>query len=119
MKTMESSRLLARAKSDVGKLSTRHDPGTDHGNLGCADAVTRILHDGQLIKAAKNKATPDWDSLLVAAGGQPTPNKPTTRADFYSFLDNNVVDQSHVDAIKREADHQREQISKTPPLPQQ
>ena len=39
------SKLLARAEADVGVLSTSKDPGTDHGQLGCADAVTRILHD--------------------------------------------------------------------------
>src|SRR6516164_191088 len=42
-----SQSILEAALADVGKLSTKNDAGTDHGNLGCADAVTRILH-GQL-----------------------------------------------------------------------
>jgi hypothetical protein len=37
------SRLLAEAKAEVGVLSTKDDPEADHGNLGCAVAVTHIL----------------------------------------------------------------------------
>ena len=40
-----SQSILEAALADVGKLSTKNDAGTDHGNVGCADAVTRILHD--------------------------------------------------------------------------
>ena len=65
-----SSRLLARAKADVGKLSVRNDPGTDHGNLGCADAVTRILHDELGFSLPKTLSTDELYHELVSGGWQ-------------------------------------------------
>jgi peptidoglycan hydrolase-like protein with peptidoglycan-binding domain len=63
-------RLLARAKADVGKLSTRNDRGTDNGNLGCADAVTRILHDELGFSIQSTFSTYGLKNELVAAGWQ-------------------------------------------------
>jgi hypothetical protein len=64
------SKLLARARADVGVLSTTDDPGTDHGNLGCADAVTRILHDELGFSLPKTLSTDELYDELVAAGWQ-------------------------------------------------
>ena len=38
-------KLLYRAIKDIGVLSTINDRGTDRGNLGCADAVSKILKE--------------------------------------------------------------------------
>jgi hypothetical protein len=58
------SKLLARAKADVGVLSTADDSGTDHGNLGCADAVSRILHDELGFSLPKTLSTDElYDEL--------------------------------------------------------
>jgi hypothetical protein len=58
------SKLWARAKADVGVLSTADDFGTDHGNLGCADAVARILHDELGFSLPKTLSTDElYDEL--------------------------------------------------------
>jgi hypothetical protein len=62
------NKLLARAKADVGVLSTSDDPGTDHGQLGCADAVTRILHDELGFSLPKTLSTDELFDELVHAG---------------------------------------------------
>jgi hypothetical protein len=59
--------LLARAKADVGVLSTSDDSGTDNGQLGCADAVTRILHDELGFSLPKTLSTEELFDELVAA----------------------------------------------------
>jgi hypothetical protein len=60
------SKLLARAQADVGVLSTSDDPGTDHGNLGCADAVTRILYDELGFSLPKTLSTDELYDELVS-----------------------------------------------------
>ena len=62
------SKLLARAQADVGVLSTSDDAGTDHGQLGCADAVTRILHDELGFALPKTLSTDELYDELVAGG---------------------------------------------------
>jgi hypothetical protein len=62
------SKLLVRAQADVGVLSTSDDPGTDHGQLGCADAVTRILHDELGFSLPKTLSTVELFDELVSAG---------------------------------------------------
>ena len=62
------NKLLARAKADVGVLSTSDDPGTDSGQLGCADAVTRILHDELGFSLPKTLSTDELFDELVNAG---------------------------------------------------
>jgi len=61
------AKLLARAKADVGILSTSDDSGTDNGQLGCADAVTRILHDELGFSLPKTLSTEELFDELVAA----------------------------------------------------
>jgi hypothetical protein len=61
-------KILARAKADVGLLSTLNDAGTDHGNLGCADAVTRILHDELGFSLPKTLSTDELFDELKSAG---------------------------------------------------
>jgi hypothetical protein len=62
------NQLLARAKADVGVLSTSQDAGTDGGQLGCADAVTRILHDELGFCLPKTLSTDELYDELVHAG---------------------------------------------------
>lgn len=62
------SKLLARAQTDVGVLSTSDDPGTDHGQLGCADAITRILHDELGFSLPKTLSTEELYDELVSGG---------------------------------------------------
>jgi hypothetical protein len=62
------SKLLARAQSDVGVLSTSDDAGTDHGQLGCADAVTRILHDELGFSLPKTLSTDELYDELISGG---------------------------------------------------
>jgi hypothetical protein len=64
------SKLLDRAKADVGVLSTSEDAGTDQGQLGCADAVTRILHDELGFSLPKTLSTAELYDELVAGGWQ-------------------------------------------------
>jgi hypothetical protein len=61
------AKLLARAKTDVGVLSTSNDSGTENGQLGCADAVTRILHDELGFSLPKTLSTEELFDELVAA----------------------------------------------------
>jgi hypothetical protein len=63
-----SQSILEAALVDVGKLSTRNDAGTDHGNLGCADAVTRILHDQLGLPIEKTLSTDELYDELRKAG---------------------------------------------------
>src|SRR5271165_5560890 len=65
-----SSKLLSRAIMDVGKLSTKADPDTEAGELGCADAVTRILHDECGFPIDKTLSTVELFSELQKAGWQ-------------------------------------------------
>jgi hypothetical protein len=53
---------------DVGKLSTKADPGTANGELGCADAVTRILHDECAFAIDKTLSTDELFQELKKAG---------------------------------------------------
>jgi hypothetical protein len=61
-------KLLARAQADIGVLSTSEDAGTDHGELGCADAVTRILHDELGFSLPKTLSTDELYDELVSGG---------------------------------------------------
>lgn len=71
------AKLLARAVADVGKLSTRSDVGTDRGNLGCADAVTRILHDELAMSIALTLSTDElYEELKKANWKLVDPNTP-------------------------------------------
>jgi len=65
-----SARLLSRAIMDVGKLSTKADRGTVGGELGCADAVTRILHDECGFAIDKTLSTDELFQELKKAGWQ-------------------------------------------------
>lgn len=59
--------LLAAALADVGKLSTRNIAGTENGNLGCAAAVTAILHDQLHLDIATTLSTDVlYDELKTA-----------------------------------------------------
>ena len=62
------NKMLARARADVDVLSTADDPGTDNGQLGCADAVTRILHDELGFSLPKTLSTDELFDELVRAG---------------------------------------------------
>jgi peptidoglycan hydrolase-like protein with peptidoglycan-binding domain len=62
------SKLLARAKADVGVLSTSDNAGADHGELQCADAVTRILHNELGFSLPKTLSTDELYDELVSAG---------------------------------------------------
>jgi len=63
------SRLLARAKADVGHpLWTA--PETDRGRFGCADAVSHILHDELGFSVGITTSTKKLYDELVAAGWQ-------------------------------------------------
>jgi hypothetical protein len=59
------SRLLAKAKAEVGVLSTKGDPDTEDGRLGCADAVTKILNK----LGFPIRPTPSTDKLDQELGG--------------------------------------------------
>ena len=62
------SKLLTSARADVGILSTLDDPGTDRGQLGCADAVTRILYDELDFALPKTLSTAELFDELVHGG---------------------------------------------------
>jgi hypothetical protein len=65
------SKLLAKARANLGVLSTSGDPGTgEHGSLGCADAVTRILHDQLGYPIKKTDSTNELYDELVSARWQ-------------------------------------------------
>jgi hypothetical protein len=60
--------LLAAALADVGKQLWRGMAGTENGNLGCAAAVTAILHDELHLNIAKTVSTNDLYEELKRAG---------------------------------------------------
>lgn len=60
--------LLAAAVADVGRLSTVGIKGTENGRLGCAAAVTAILHDELHLNIAKALSTDVLYDELKNAG---------------------------------------------------
>jgi hypothetical protein len=63
------SRLLAEAKADVGRALWKDDRDTNHGQLGCADAVSHILHELGFSVGITTSTKKLYDEL-VAAGWQ-------------------------------------------------
>jgi hypothetical protein len=76
------NKMLARAKADVSVLSTADDPGTDNGQLGCADAVTRILYDELGFSLPKTLSTANRCRCLIK--GKCYENSPKANNNLFS-----------------------------------
>jgi hypothetical protein len=65
-----ATNLSQAAIDNVGRLNTTQDPGTNHGELACADAVTRIVRDQMGLDLPKTLSTNELYDNLVKGGWQ-------------------------------------------------
>jgi hypothetical protein len=66
----QAANLAQAAETNVGKLNTAHDPGTQGGELACADAVCNIVHDQMGINLPKTLSTKELYENMVKGGWQ-------------------------------------------------